>query len=124
MGMRRAGGTAWTEWLTAHAIVALDELDTRALVLKLREGGAMRAAAVSDESTLPVEAALEEVRAQPLMSQTDRAGCGRLDAHKHRGGRRLSPRLAPYSVGSQTRSRKLEERRQSAPSQAKNVGPR
>jgi len=65
--MRRLGGLEWGDWLREHGLVALDELDTRALVLKLREGGAMRAAAVSDESTLPVEAALEEVRAQPLM---------------------------------------------------------
>ena len=65
--MRRLGGRAWADWLRKHAIVGLDELDTRALVLRLREGGAMRAVAVGDETALPVGDALEQVRAQPLM---------------------------------------------------------
>src|SRR5215212_5526233 len=45
--MRRAGGEDWTRWLTLHGLVALDEVDTRSLVLHLRERGAMRAAVVS-----------------------------------------------------------------------------
>ena len=65
--MRRLGGEDWAEWLREHGLVALDEIDTRALVLKLRDGGAMRAAAVSDETLLSVEDALGEVRAQPPM---------------------------------------------------------
>jgi carbamoyl-phosphate synthase small subunit len=65
--MRRLGGSEWAEWLRAHDLVALEEVDTRALVLRLRDAGAMRAAVVADESGLPVEDALEQVRAQPLM---------------------------------------------------------
>ena len=65
--MRQLGGAGWAEWLLARGLVGLDEIDTRALVLRLREGGAMRAAAVSDESALPVEEALELVRAEPGM---------------------------------------------------------
>ena len=65
--MRRLGGRAWSEWLTAHAIVALDELDTRRLTLRLRDSGAMRGVAVADEAELPVDDALGQVRAQPLM---------------------------------------------------------
>ncbi len=65
--MRRCGGDAWRVWLAERGIVALDEIDTRALVLRLRSAGAMRAVAVSDEQTLPVEAALDEVRRQPEM---------------------------------------------------------
>jgi carbamoyl-phosphate synthase small subunit len=65
--MRRLGGRAWAEWLTAHAIVALDEIDTRGLTLRLRDGGAMRGVAVADEAELPVDDALRQVRAQPLM---------------------------------------------------------
>ena len=65
--MRRLGGRAWAEWLTEHSLVALEEIDTRALVLRLRDEGAMRAVAVADEAQLPVEDALEQVRAQPLM---------------------------------------------------------
>src|SRR5262249_8094679 len=47
--------------------VALDGVDTRSLVLRLREDGAMRAALVSNESALAVADALEQVRAQPAM---------------------------------------------------------
>jgi carbamoyl-phosphate synthase small subunit len=64
--MREARGPAWTEWLREHGLVALSGIDTRSLVLRLREGGAMRAVAVSGDA--PVEEALEAVRAQPEMS--------------------------------------------------------
>ena len=65
--MRRCGGQAWAAWLGERAIVALDEIDTRAVVLRLRADGAMRAVAVADERVLPVDSALEQVRAQPRM---------------------------------------------------------
>ena len=65
--MRRLGGSEWGDWLVSKAIVALEEIDTRALVLRLRESGAMRAVAAADDEALPVEDALEQVRAQPLM---------------------------------------------------------
>jgi carbamoyl-phosphate synthase small subunit len=65
--MRQLGGSQWAEWLTRHRLVALEEIDTRSLVLRLREGGAMRAVAVADEDQLAVEDALEAVREQPLM---------------------------------------------------------
>ena len=38
--MREARGPAWTEWLTEHGVVGLTGVDTRALVLHLREHGA------------------------------------------------------------------------------------
>jgi carbamoyl-phosphate synthase small subunit len=65
--MRQLGGREWADWLRGHGIVALDDVDTRALVLRLREGGAVRAAAVADEGVLPVEEALAQVRSEPLM---------------------------------------------------------
>ena len=65
--MRQLGGREWGAWLDAHGLVGLEEIDTRALVLKIRDGGAMRAAAVANERGLGVEDALEQVRAQPLM---------------------------------------------------------
>lgn len=65
--MRQLGGRAWADWLHEHGIVGLEEIDTRALVLRLREGGAMRAAAVADETELSFDDALAQVRAQPLM---------------------------------------------------------
>jgi carbamoyl-phosphate synthase small subunit len=65
--MRRVGGAEWADWLRAHGIVGIEELDTRALVLRLREAGAMRAVAVAHEDALPVPEALEQVRSRPLM---------------------------------------------------------
>jgi len=63
--MREARGPEWTAWLEENGIVALTEIDTRSLVLRLREGGAMRAVAAAggvDEGD-----ALEAVRARPSM---------------------------------------------------------
>jgi len=63
--MREARGPEWTDWLRAQGIPALTGVDTRSLVLHLRERGAMRAAIVTGE--MPVEAALRAVREQPGM---------------------------------------------------------
>jgi carbamoyl-phosphate synthase small subunit len=65
--MRRLGGEDWALWLAEQGVVALDEIDTRALTLRLREQGAMRAVAVSDERALAADDALAEVRALPTM---------------------------------------------------------
>jgi carbamoyl-phosphate synthase small subunit len=65
--MRSLGGDEWAAWLRAHGLVGLEGIDSRSLVLRLRDSGAMRAAAVADESALPVADALEQVRAQPPM---------------------------------------------------------
>ncbi len=64
--MREARGPAWTDWLHERGIVALSGLDTRSLVLKLREGGAMRAAVISGDASLDeVQRAIDE---QPPMA--------------------------------------------------------
>ena len=65
--MRSLGGEEWARWLADHSLVGLEGIDTRSLVLRLRDSGAMRAAAVSDERVLAVDEALEEVRSQPSM---------------------------------------------------------
>jgi carbamoyl-phosphate synthase small subunit len=65
--MRRLGGEDWALWLAERGIVALDEIDTRGLTLRLREVGAMRGMAVADERTLAPADALDAVRAQPTM---------------------------------------------------------
>jgi carbamoyl-phosphate synthase small subunit len=65
--MRSLGGEEWAEWLRERGLVALDGIDTRSLVLRLRDAGAMRAVAVSDERRLEVDEALEQARAQPAM---------------------------------------------------------
>ena len=65
--MRSLGGEDWAEWLREHGLVGLEGIDSRSLVLRLRDSGAMRAAAVADERALSVAEALEQVRAQPSM---------------------------------------------------------
>ena len=64
--MREARGPAWTDWLHDHGVVGLSEIDTRSLVLHLRQAGSMRAIAMAGEAAL--EEALASVRAQPEMA--------------------------------------------------------
>ena len=63
--MREAQGPAWTDWLCERGVVALSGVDTRSLVLHLRDRGAMRAGIVADAST--EEETLDAVRSQPSM---------------------------------------------------------
>jgi len=64
--MREARGPAWTDWLATCGVPALSGVDTRSLVMHLRERGTMRAAVVCCEA--PIEEALRAVREQPLMA--------------------------------------------------------
>jgi carbamoyl-phosphate synthase small subunit len=81
--MRRAGGAEWTRWLAARGLVALEDVDTRSLVLHLRERGAMRAAAVAGPAS--VEHVLTQIRDQPPMAGRSLAGAVSTDE--------------PYSLG-------------------------
>jgi carbamoyl-phosphate synthase small subunit len=64
--MREARGPAWTDWLHERGIVALADIDTRSLVLKLRESGALRGVVVAGEGS--VEQAVAVARGQEPMS--------------------------------------------------------
>jgi carbamoyl-phosphate synthase small subunit len=64
--MREARGPAWTDWLHERGIVALSGIDTRSLVLTLRDRGAMRAAIVAGDASL--DEVLTAVREQPVMA--------------------------------------------------------
>jgi carbamoyl-phosphate synthase small subunit len=64
--MREARGPAWTDWLHERGIVALTGIDTRSLVLKLREAGALRAVAVAGEGS--TEQAVSVAQAQEPMA--------------------------------------------------------
>lgn len=81
--MRRAGGADWIRWLTREGIVALEEVDTRALVLHLRECGAMRAAVVAEAADTATT--LERIQAQPPMSGRGLVA-GVSTAHRYRVG--------------------------------------
>ncbi|MBV8479810.1 MAG: glutamine-hydrolyzing carbamoyl-phosphate synthase small subunit [Actinobacteria bacterium] len=59
--MREARGPQWTDWLHERGVVALSGIDTRSLVLKLRDLGSMRAVAVAGAGS--VEEAVEAARA-------------------------------------------------------------
>ena len=63
--MREARGPAWTDWLREHGVVGLSGIDTRSLVLHLRERGSMRAAAVTGAPC--VEEAVTAARLCPAM---------------------------------------------------------
>jgi carbamoyl-phosphate synthase small subunit len=63
--MREARGPHWTDWLHERGIVALNGVDTRSIVLHLRDRGAMRAAVVAGDTG--VDEVLAAVRAQPSM---------------------------------------------------------
>ncbi len=61
--MREARGPQWTDWLVGAGVIALSGLDTRSLVLHLRERGAMRAVAVAGEGS--TEEAVRAAQALP-----------------------------------------------------------
>ncbi|HET7567236.1 MAG TPA: glutamine-hydrolyzing carbamoyl-phosphate synthase small subunit [Gaiellaceae bacterium] len=63
--MREARGPAWTDWLRERGVVALTGIDTRSLVLHLRDAGSALAAAVADET--PVADAVALAAGQPPM---------------------------------------------------------
>ena len=65
--MREARGPEWTDWLHERGIPALTGIDTRALVLHLRERGAMRAARRRPARTRSTRRCAA-VREQPSMS--------------------------------------------------------
>ena len=64
--MREARGPEWTDWLHDQGVVGLTGVDTRSLVLHLREAGAMRAAAVAGDHD--TDEVLRAVREQPAMA--------------------------------------------------------
>ena len=63
--MREARGPAWTDWLHERGVIALSGIDTRSLVIKLREAGTLRATVVAGEGS--VEQAISVARAQAPM---------------------------------------------------------
>src|SRR5207244_3852613 len=63
--MREAKGPAWTDWLHERGIPALTGIDTRSLVLHLREQGAMRGVVVAGGGS--VDEAVRAVNERPSM---------------------------------------------------------
>jgi carbamoyl-phosphate synthase small subunit len=61
-------------WLATHGVPGITGIDTRALVRRLRVGGAMRAALSSDPA-VTAQALLERCREAPVMSGQNLAAC-------------------------------------------------
>ena len=93
--MREARGPAWTDWLHERGIVALSGIDTRSLVLKLRDAGALRAVAVAGDGS--AEQAVSVARSQPVDGRP-RARGRRVDAAAVRLLRRGPSRGSPSSI--------------------------
>ncbi len=72
--MREARGPQWTDWLVGAGVVALTGVDTRSLVLKLRDGGAMRAVVCSGDTAVDEALAL----AQSLEPMSGKALAGKV----------------------------------------------
>jgi carbamoyl-phosphate synthase small subunit len=70
--MREARGPAWTDWLHERGVVALSGVDTRSVVLKLREAGALRGVVVAGDGS--VEQAVAVARGQEPMAGRALAG--------------------------------------------------
>jgi carbamoyl-phosphate synthase small subunit len=64
--MREARGPQWTDWLHERGVIALTGIDTRSLVLKLREDGSMRAVVVAGDT--PAEEAVAAAQALAPMA--------------------------------------------------------
>ena len=64
--MREARGPEWTDWLHERGLVGISGVDTRSLVLHLRDQGAMRSAAVAGD--IDVDEVVDAVRRQPAMA--------------------------------------------------------
>ena len=106
--MREARGPHWTDWLHDHNLPALTGVDTRSLVLHLRDRGAMRGGVVAGADDM--DEALAAVRAQPRMEgqalaeqpgvrrpraeliRLDAPARGQVDQHDVRGLARCDPR--------------------------------
>ena len=64
--MREARGPDWPAWLAERGVVALSGVDTRSVVLHLRDRGAMRAAIAAGD--VSVDETVAAVREQPSMT--------------------------------------------------------
>ena len=101
--MREAQGPAWTDWLRENGIVAVDGIDTRSLVLHLRDRGAMWAAIGTGDEIPAVEGAME---GQALVAQVSTPRAVRLRRARPAAGRgrRLRDEAARSCGGSPARA--------------------
>ncbi|MDX6479988.1 MAG: carbamoyl-phosphate synthase small subunit [Gaiellaceae bacterium] len=95
--MREARGPEWTDWLTEHGIVALTGLDTRSLVLHLREAGSALGIAVSGD--LSVDDAIRLAQEQsPMLGRALIEGVSTSESYVFADEGRVSIGVVDYGV--------------------------
>ena len=95
--MREARGPAWTDWLHERGVVALTGIDTRTLVLTLRDAGSMRAVVVAGPGS--VEEAVETARGLPEMAgRALVAGVSTKEPYVYAGDGRVRVAVVDYGV--------------------------
>ena len=95
--MREARGPDWTDWLSEHGIVALTGIDTRSLVLHLREAGSALAIAVAGD--MPIDEAVELARKQPpMLGRALIAGVSTPESYVFAPAGRVSVGVVDYGV--------------------------
>jgi len=95
--MREARGPEWTDWLTERGIVALTGLDTRSLVLHLREAGSALGIAVAGD--MPVDEAIELAKKQPpMLGRALIAGVSTSESYVFAADGRVSIGVVDYGV--------------------------
>jgi len=96
--MREARGPAWTDWLRERGVVALTGIDTRSLVLHLRDDGSMPAVAVAGDA-VTVDEAVDLARAAPSMSgRALVVGVSTQEPYVHTGSGRARIAVVDYGV--------------------------
>jgi carbamoyl-phosphate synthase small subunit len=95
--MREARGPEWTDWLHERGVVALTGIDTRSLVLKIRDLGSMRAVAVAGGGS--VEEAVEAARALlPMEGRALAAGVSTDEPYVFAADGRVRVAVVDYGV--------------------------
>src|SRR5437763_9303927 len=96
--MREARGPAWTDWLHEHGVVALTGIDTRSLVLHLRERGAMQACVATGDQTTVEEAVATAAREPSMAGRALVAGLSASEPYEHKRARRVPVAVVDYGV--------------------------
>jgi carbamoyl-phosphate synthase small subunit len=95
--MREARGPEWTDWLRERNVVALTGIDTRSLVLHLREAGSALGIAVAGD--MPVDEAIELARRQPpMLGRSLIAGVSTSESYVFAAEGRVSIGVVDYGV--------------------------
>jgi carbamoyl-phosphate synthase small subunit len=94
--MREARGPSWTDWLLEKGVVALTGVDTRSLVLKLRDAGALRGVVCSGDTAVDEAVALAR-SLEPMSGRALAADVSTKEPYIHSDS--VGPRVAVVDYG-------------------------